>query len=450
MAISTNTTLMRAAASRRSLPPGPPSRVFNTIHYIREPVNSLARWRARYGDTFTLRDLSGTTVVTCDPALIKALFTIRDHGVFGAVLPDSFDVLLGRRSLLLLTGAEHSEERKLLLGPLCRAALPEWIGATAAAARSTFAGLAAGDAFVGLERMREVTIASMSQILFGPDDPDEPALRRTTIEMMRRVSPGLLVTRFTQFEAAGLSRFGKYMAASREFDRLIAARIARGRAHGEQDGSILALLLATYPDDDAGRQAIRDEVRTLLIGGHEATSALLAWTLYYVHRDPELLAAARAEVDAIGDDHGLIRAPLLDAIIDETMRIRPPAGQCFRKLAQPLQLGPWTLPEGTCVSPAIALLHHREDLWPEPLRFDPQRFHGKPRPSPFVYMPFGGGNHRCIGASLGKVESAVVLGTLLRELELQLEEPSEPAWARDGVALCPRPGVRMRLRRRRR
>ena len=449
MTTSINTTPMRAAAIDRSLPPGPRSRVLNTIHYIREPVLSLVRWRARYGDTFTLRDLSGATVVTCDPELIETLFTLRDQGVFGAVLPDSFDVLLGRRSLLLLPGIEHHEERKLLLGPLCRAALPEWISAIAAATRATFAGLAKGQGFIALERMREVTIASMSQILFGPDDPDEPALRRATLELMRRVSPSLLVTRYTQFEAAGLSRFGKYMVASRDFDRLIAARVARGRAHGERDGSVLALLLATYADDEAGRQAIRDEIRTLLIGGHEATSASLAWALHYVHRDPELLAAARAEVDAIGSDHGLIRAALLEAIIDETMRIRPPAGQCFRKLAQPLQLGRWSLPEGTCVSPAIVLLHHREDLWPEPLRFDPERFRGKPRPSPFVYMPFGGGSHRCIGASLAKVESAVVLGTILRELDLQLEQPSEPAWARDGVALCPRPGVRMRLLERR-
>jgi cytochrome P450 len=297
--------------------------------------------------------------------------------------------------------------------------------------------------------MRELTIACMSQVLFGPDDPDEPALRRATVEMMDRVRPSFLITRATQFEAAGMSAFGRFMAASRRFDALLAARIARARAGGERDGSILALLLAAHGDDEAGSEAIRDEVRTLLIGGHETVTALLAWALFFVHRDPELLARARAEVDGIADELALARAPLLDAIIDETMRIRPPPGQCFRTLNQPLTLGRWRLAAGVIVSPAICLLHHREDLWLEPSRFDPDRFYEKPPPSPFVYMPFGGGSRRCVGASLAKLECAVVLGTILRELELELDEPSEPAWARDGIALCPRPGVRMHVRGRR-
>ncbi|MFO7567203.1 MAG: cytochrome P450 [Enhygromyxa sp.] len=431
------------------LPPGPRSRLLNTLQYLRDVPAALSRWRARYGDTFSLRDLSGTTVVTCDPELVKALFCSSDDSSFGAVLPESFDALLGRRSLLMLRAAAHQQERRLLLGPMCRAALPEWIRAIAAQTRAAFAGIEPGRQFVALERMRELSVASMSQILFGPSDPAEPALRRATIEMMARVRPSFLVTRMMQFEAGGASSFGRFMAASRRFDALLNHRIARGRADGERDGSILALLFAAYDDDEAGTQAIRDEVRTLLIGGHETITALLAWALYYLHRDPELLARARAEVDGIGDDAGLTRAPLLDAVVDETLRIRPPPGQCFRTLVKPMELGPWRLPAGAIVSPAICLLHHREDLWDEPGRFDPGRFYEQPRPSPFVYIPFGGGSRRCVGASLGKVESAIVLGTILRELELELDEPREPAWARDGIALCPRPGVRMRIRRRR-
>jgi cytochrome P450 family 110 len=431
------------------LPPGPRTRALNTLRYLRTPVAALERWRARFGDTFTLRDLCGTSVVTCDPALVEELFRVRDGATFAAVVPESFDVLLGRRSLLMLAGAEHQQERKLLLGPMCRAALPEWIAAIGSTTRTVCAELGPGRRFVALERMRELTISTMSQILFGPDDPAEPDLRRAIMVMMDRVDPSLLVARVTQIEAGGFTRFGRYMAASRAFDRLLQQRIARGRASREMDGSILALLLAAHADDEAGTAAIRDEVRTLLIGGHETISALLAWALYYVHRDPELLSRVRAEVDGITDDSGFSRAPLLDAIVDETLRIRPPPGQCFRTLAEPLELGPWLLPPGVIVSPAVCLLHHRADAWDEPGRFDPERFLRGPRPSPFVYMPFGGGHRRCIGASLAKVESAIVLGTILRELELELDDPSEPAWARDGIALCPRPGVRMRVIRRR-
>lgn len=263
------------------------------------------------------------------------------------------------------------------------------------------------------------------------------------------MTPSLLVTRLTQVEAFGLTRFGRAMAASRALDRLFFARIARARASREESDGILSLLVEAYPDDEQGAQSIRDEVRTLLIGGHEATAATLAWALYYLHRDPDLLARARAEVDAISGESGLLQAPLIGAVVDEALRIRPPAGQCFRTLRAPLELGPWSLPAGVVVSPGISLVHHREDLWPDPGRFDPDRFLDRPPPSPFVYIPFGGGSRRCIGASLGKVETAVVLGTILRELDLSLLEPAEPAWVREGIALCPRPGVRMRLSRRR-
>ncbi|MDC3954680.1 cytochrome P450 [Polyangium jinanense] len=431
------------------LPPGPGSRTWNTWSYITDPVTALSRWRDRYGDTFTLRDWSATTVVTSDPALVKAIFAVRDVGVFGAVAPESFDVILGRRSLLLLSGPEHQAERKLLLGPLCRAALPAWLGAIADATRGAFTGLAKGQTFVALERMREVTLASISQILFGPDDPKEPALRRATLDMMVHVRPSFLVARALQIEGFGRTRFGRFMAASRAFDRLLYARIAEGRARGEQDGSLLALLLAAYPEGQAGDEAIRDELRTLLVGGHETTSSVLAWALYYLHRDPALLARAQAEIDAIAETEGLLRAPLLDAIIDEVMRIRPPAGQCFRMLVEPLDLGPLRVPAGVLVSPAISTIHHREDLWPEPSRFDPARFSNGSRPSPFVYLPFGGGSHRCIGASLSKVESAIILGTILREYRLGLDETREPAWRREGIALCPSPGVRMHVEGRR-
>ncbi len=447
---TTATSLPRLRESPYVLPPGPRSRTINTLRYIADPEGALRSWRARYGDTFTLRDWSGTSVITCDPELVKLIFTERDAGVFGAVAPQSFDVLLGQRSLLLLPGLEHHAERKLLLGPLCRAALPEWIRAIVAVTRHAFSRLSSGEPFVGLERMREVTLGSISQILFGPADPAEPALRRATLELMAHVRPSFLVARLNQIELGGLSRFGRFMQVSRLFDDLLYERIARGRARGERDGSVLGMLLATYPDDPEADRAIRDELRTLLIGGHETTSSLLAWALYYVHRDPELLARARAEVDALGDDpEAWLRAPLLDAIVDETMRIRPSAGQCFRLLARPLELGPWHLPAGVVVSPAIGLMHHREDLWPEPERFNPDRFMTGQRPNGFVYIPFGGGSHRCIGASLAKVESALILGTILRELELRLDEPREPAWARDGIALCPNPGVRMHVQGRR-
>ncbi len=445
--MNTVTSIANIATSTAGvvLPPGPRARALNTLRYIQNPVTALSRWRARFGDSFTLRDLAATTLVTCDPTLVEALACVREHDSFAAVAPDSFDVLIGRRSLLLLAGDEHRAARRQLVGPLCRKALPDWAAAIGVAARSTCAELHARGRFVALERTRDLALAMMSKLLFGPDDPGEPVLHRAIIEMMGRVRPSFIVSRLAQVEAGGLTGFGRYMIASRAFDRLLDERIARARDRAGEDHSILALLLASHDDDEL----VRGQLRTLLIGGHETVASLLAWALYYVHRDRELLAELRAEVDRIGDDADLSRSALLEAVIDETLRIRPPPGQCFRTLTARLELGPWVLPAGTMVSPAICLLHHHEDHWVEPARFDPGRFRAGPRPSPFVYMPFGLGYRRCVGAALARVEAAIVLGTLLRELELELDEPNEPAWAREGIAMCPRPGVRMRVVRRR-
>jgi cytochrome P450 len=253
-----------------------------------------------------------------------------------------------------------------------------------------------------------------------------------------------LVTRVTQRELGGRSAFGRYMQAARELDRLLRAQIAeRRRAPGE---SLLDLILASVdaqgePLDDA---VIVQELRSLLIGGHETTSKTLAWALYFLHRDPALLERLRTEIDAIDPPVALAKAPLLGAVIDETTRIRPVAGQAFRRLLEPMELGSWQLPAGIIVSPAICLVHLREDLWPEPERFVPDRFLANPHPRPGTFIPFGGGSHRCIGANLARFESAVILGTALREHEFELADPHPPAWIRDGLPLGPAGGVAMR------
>jgi cytochrome P450 len=207
------------------------------------------------------------------------------------------------------------------------------------------------------------------------------------------------------------------------------------------------LLRARYDDGSAMEDsAICDQLRTLLIAGHETTAVILAWAIYFVLRDPAVLARAKAELASLGPDatpDQLARLPYLGAVIDETLRIRPVTADTFRMLTRPWQFGKWLLPAGTAVSASAILIHSDPEVYPEPEAFLPDRFlHSKPRPN--VYLPFGGGGRRCIGATFARFEACVLLGTLLREHEVELLD-HDVDWVRAPATLQPRGGVRIRL-----
>jgi len=195
-------------------------------------------------------------------------------------------------------------------------------------------------------------------------------------------------------------------------------------------------------DDDT----IRDHLRTLLFAGHETTAIVLAWALYFVHREPEVRTELLAELRGLGDDpdpEALARLPYLGAVVDETLRIRPVTVDPQRILRKPMQLGRWHLPAGAAVCPATTLLHFREDLWPEPERFSPERFLAR-KPAANTFLPFGDGVHRCLGATFARFEACVILGTLLREFAFELHD-QRVEWGRGRGTLEPVGGVRMRV-----
>lgn len=427
------------------LPTGPRFRIYNTYRYASDYVGAMQRWHERWGPTFTLRDIAGTSVVTSDPALICEVFAEGRSEVFAAGAPDSFDVLVGMRSLLHLPGAAHHQRRKLLNPAFSRESMPAWTAAVLEATHVELATVPRSGHFVALEATRRITLRVMTKLVFGAFGERDAAIRATVLRLMANLHPSFLLVRGLQREWGGRSAFARFMAASRELDRLLLAQVAEHRAAPQ--GSVLDRMIASV--DEQGRSlddaTLVDELRNLLFGGHETTARVLAWALDYLHRDRVLLERTRRELADVHEPAALLQHPLLAAIIDETMRIRPIAGQLFRVLARPLALGPWRLPPGVIVSPAPCLVHLRADLWPEPERFDPTRFLAA-RPKPGTFIPFGGGVHRCLGANLARFELALVLGTLLREYAFELVDARPPAWVRDGLPLSPAGGVPLRLR----
>jgi cytochrome P450 len=222
----------------------------------------------------------------------------------------------------------------------------------------------------------------------------------------------------------------------READVAIHEEIRARRADpdsAERD-DVMSLLLEARDGDGRplSEQELRDELVTLLVAGHETTATSLAWTLERIVHNPDVLARLTDEPD--GD--------YLDAVIKESLRLRPVIPAVARKLMQPVELGGHRLPAGVFVVPSIYLTQRRPDIYPEPLAFRPERFLESP-PSNTAYLPFGGGVRRCLGASFAQFEMRIVLETVLRAARIRAPGGEPEHITRRSITFAPSAGGRI-------
>jgi cytochrome P450 len=190
---------------------------------------------------------------------------------------------------------------------------------------------------------------------------------------------------------------------------------------------------------------LRDQLMTLLAAGHDTTATALSWALERLTRHPEILAKAiaAAESSAAGDPDG---DDYLDAICKETLRVRPVVFDVGRKLTAPIELGGYRLPAGVMVAPGIGLVHASPAQYENPDRFDPDRMLVATNLGPTTWLPFGGGNRRCLGANFALVEMRVILREVLRRVELTTTTARAEKQRVRGVILEPHRGARIRVR----
>jgi unspecific monooxygenase len=185
---------------------------------------------------------------------------------------------------------------------------------------------------------------------------------------------------------------------------------------------------------------------TLLIAGHETTATALTWALYWIHRLPDVKEKLLGELDSLGDEpdkSAIARLPYLNAVCSETLRIYPIAILAFPRIVKSLlQVMGYEFEPGTMLAPCIYLTHRREDLYPEAEQFKPERFLER-QFSPYEYLPFGGGNRRCIGAAFALFEMKLALASILSRFELALADNRPVHPVRRGLTMAPAGGVRM-------
>jgi len=415
-----------------SLPPGPRRPpVLQTWAWTRRPLPFLEECHASYGDTFTLRMARwGDWVLLCDPADVKKVFTAGD-AVGVAIANPLLGPVLGPRSVMLLEEPAHMERRKLMLPSFHGAAVGADAEMMAAVARREVASWPIGEPFELWPRMQAITQEVVMRAVFGPDEGRLDGLRARLTALTEWMNEPRNLNRLVLFGPERLARSKGYRRAMGPVEEAVMQEAQRRRANPDEAplGVVSMLVEARYEDGTRLSEGdLRDELLTLLTDGPTSTS--LAWTFERLMRNPDKLELARADVLEGGDGR------YLDAVIKETLRMRPPVPVVVRRLLAPMELGGHKLPAGTIVAPCVPLIHYSEDIYPEPERFLPERFLEGPAPT-YAWIPFGGGVRRCLAASYAEMEMKRVLRTVLAAVDLQPVDERAEGMRKSAISFSP-------------
>ena len=416
-------------------------RALRAILSERSVMPALSVFHEALGDVFQIGLGSFRPVFMVGPDAARfVLVTARDQLLWR---PEDDPVTkLLRNGLLVTDGEKHDWLRGLASPSLHRAKLGGYVeGICNAADRVMQSWLSPSGTVDMLVEMRRMALLIVMDALFDVDmTPDLDRLLPAILDVLRYISPGL----WTVWPSA--PRFG-YARSIEEVDAYLYGLIA-DRRRGTQDGEDMLTRFINEPkmNDDL----IRDQMLTLLIAGHDTSTALLAWTLTMLGQHPDVAQRVRDEVDdvvgrAAPSLESAGRLTYMEQVLNETMRLYPPIHIGNRMVAEELRYEDYVIPEGTRVVYSIYLTNRHSAYWPEPHRFEPDRF--SPENSrgrtPYSFLPFGGGKRNCIGAAFAMVEAKIVLARILQRYDLVLA--NKRIHTHMGATLEPRPGVRMHV-----
>jgi cytochrome P450 len=421
--------------------------VVQAIRYARDPVGLLERYQRRYGDVFSLPfPAFGRLVYVADPDLIKQVFT-GDPGTFhaGAANARALEPVLGRFSLLTLDGDDHMRQRKLLLPPFHGEAVRRYRDLIAEIAGREVDRWPLGRPFELRPRMQAITLEVILRAVFGVRGEERLQRFRTLLPRLTEAAGVQMWIPFLRRDLGPWSPWGRFLRMRAKVDELVYDEIRRRRAEpgaAERD-DVLSLLLGARHEDGSpmSDRELRDELITLLTAGHETSATALAWAFERLLRNSGAMRELRAEVEGGGDDYA-------EAVVKETLRVRPVITDVARLLTKDVELGRWVLPAGTIVVPAIALVALMPEVYADPYEFRPGRFLDG-QPAPYTWIPFGGGVRRCLGAAFAQLEIRTVLQTVVARAELRAPDPAPERTRLRNVTLIPQRGARVVMDRRR-
>jgi cytochrome P450 len=415
-----------------------------TLSYVRDPFTFLERCQERYAvdGSVTINILGfGRTVWVTKPELIHEVFA-RDDEMPLSPAGNLVKPIFGTKSVTGLDGRPHLDRRKLLLPRFHGEFLGAFEAGFRAACERTMERWSAGEEIELHPEMYRLTMDFLFEVLMGITD-------RKRAEALTKASEGLMammslcaVGDWVRHDLGPLSPWAYFLRRRRKLDKLLHEEIRAHRkaaADGSAGDDVLSMLIEARRDDgsELSDEEIRDELVTLIVAGSETTATALAWTFDLVLHRPGTRQRIIAEAE-------LGESEFTDAAIKESLRLRPPVIAAGRVTAQTVDLGPWRIPEGVRIWTPMSLIQRDPDAYDHANEFRPERFlEGKP--PAYMWIPFGGGVRRCLGAPFALLEMRVVLQTVLSRLKLTPLSQSVERTRAEGAIIVPAGGVRVRV-----
>ena len=422
------------------------------LHSILRPLNFIEERTEKYGDFYQITfNNAPPTVMTSNPRAIEEIFTASESAFEVGRGNQGLKFLVGDHSLLLLDGKAHQNRRRLLMPPFHGESLQQCSSQIVELTTEITAHWQINQRFKVRQVMQDITLQVIFNVIFGRDSGARclrlRELLTTLLEIFKTpLSSTLIFLTALQKDWGQLSPWGRFLSWKREIRTLISEEIQDRReslASGKSEGRDIFSLLLLAKDETGSPltdEELHDELITLLLAGHETTASSLTWLFYWIHYLPEVQDKLRFELDSLGkisDYKAINKLPYLDAVISETLRIYPIAITTFpRILTKPMSVMGYGFDPKTWLMISIYSLHHREDLYPNSKQFKPERFFQKTY-TPYEYLPFGGGNRRCLGSALALLEMKLVTATILQHFQLELSSQRPMLPVRRGLTLAP-------------
>ncbi len=435
----------------------PPSvrlpRAVQTLRFTKRQIQFVFAARRELGEVFKVHFvvIPGGVVVTSHPDHVRSLFTAKPELVPSLTAESPLRPIVGPNSVLTANGPSHLRQRKLLLPAFHGEAIESYTQMIRDVTERELDRWPVGRPFALAPKMQAITLDVIMSGIFGiegaPARGSTEHRLRSTIKQLAAASTSPLallgeLSNLGREKPVGLTR-----AAVALLDRATYPVIEERRRAADLDErrDILSLLLRATSEDGERMtdHELRDELLTLVLAGFETTANSLAWTWERLVRTPAAYERLR---DAVRSDTGA--AEHVEAAIIEGMRSRPVIPIVGRRVAVPWRFGEYVVPAGQGVSISILLVHHREDLYPDPFTYRPERWLDH-SPGTYEWLPFGGGTRRCLGAALAMAEQRVVLEAMVRRLDLEADRPEPEHAHHRNVTMIPGRGARVLLRSRR-
>ena len=433
--------------------PSPPQiplpRTLQVLRFNQRQIQFVFRARRQLGEVFRLNGIvRGHPVVTCHPDHVASLFKAKPEQAPSLTGESPLRPIVGPQSTLTAVGPRHMRQRKLLLPFFHGDAIANYARMISEVTETTIDRWPVGRPFPLAPQMQAITLDVIMSGIFGIEGrprigTPEHALR-TAIRSLVNASTWPLaqvaeLMNIGRDEPVGFTKLG-VSALDVPTYAVIKARRAASDLDDRRDIMSMILTARTEDGETLTDREVRDELLTLVLAGHETTANSLAWTWERLVRVPEAYERLREAVrsDEQADEN-------VEAAIVEGMRVRPVIPMIGRRVTVPWRLGDYSVPADTPVSVSILLVHHREDVYPHPFAFRPERWlHNKP--GTYEWIPFGGGIRRCLGASLAMAEQRVVLKAMARRLDLEAADPEPEHAVHRNVTMIPARGGRVIVR----